>query len=1080
MMLIAVSAGAAPRKTPKPTSAPSAAPSVAPTAAPPSAASNEEQEFRKKLNEAIEKTDQSAKLLRQQIAQSTNAPFLPDLYIQLGDLMSQKALTLYYIQMERDSKLEAGDKPKVEDSKEVVGATKEAIQAYQLVLREFPKYPKRAEVSYKLALSLKSIEETAKFIAVSTRIQEEFPGTEESMRAGLLLGRHYLDAKEFEDALKYLQPISESKYTYEKNLAKYWIGLCYLGKEKHKDALKLFEAVVEDPELIIKENPYEIKKGNQKTSKNDLKREALIDSIRAYTVVFEKDPNPVEYYSRLAPTEVHFQEVMEKLAVRYVLLKKYAQSVAVLRTMSERTADPQRVINVYREILLLIPMEQRLSIPVEEMRFVVQKFTLWRSYLNVPPKVLSDAYWYFEKQVRDIGTRNHDLAKVNKDPLKKREQLERAKDYYLLYEHYFPSSPNSVKMATNLADVYYLQEKYADSGEIYLRLFDGAYGKSNQRKAFIENAILSLQKEKSDVFYTKVRNKGVLLRAITEYQRLVPAKKRDDELEFLRLKTQYDQGFMPQAIEDLYGFMKTRKNSKKARDAGELILDYFNTLNDFTGLEYWSDRMLGLKLQDAKFNSKLRDLKKQAKSRVMEEKVKTAVGYDAFSQGKSYLAAAMSSNDEAVKNAVLQEALAKSKAEKDIQTFFEAARLMAKKESNPQKRVSIYRSIAQENLKVGRFYSAIEQFRATAAESGIDAKTASSIWEDAVNVAVILHDRSKIRDLAIDNRFGQISAAAKGRVRDQLADAVDSPLELKSNEADVLFRTGLSEEALLVLYKARPRLNPTQSARVEREVKAQCSRSNKKPVCLWIQIPALDGIKSKMLAYLKTAPTQLEAIEGVAGKFMETARRYQALEGSPDAHLETVASIRGRELYSAFAAYLARVAQSNPTLKVELMAKAKESQASAQVYQQKCQTIQRQSVALNPALRFCAAASAAPSLSEMLTWTQLSGTSAPQSDPEGDEILNLRKSIFSAKDSADPTLKLAEVYLRSGALHHAVALATTGIGVHPAREADYKAILGCGLIRLGYLTEANFHLKAASDYGGLKAKCSTSLGGGKR
>jgi tetratricopeptide (TPR) repeat protein len=703
-------------------------PSLANTPVP---GSTEEQEFRQKLNQAIEKTDQSAKLLRQQIAQSTNAPFLPDLYVQLGDLMSQKALTLYYIQMERDSKLESGEKPKVEDSKDVVNATKEAIQTYQLVLREFPKYPKRSEVSYKLALSLKSIEETAKFIAVASRIQEEFPGTEEAMRAGLLLGRHYLDAREYEDALKYLQPISESKYTYEKNLAKYWIGLCSLGKEKYKEALKLFEAVIEDPELKVQENPYEIKKGSKKVSKNDLKREALIDSLRAYTFVFEKDPNPVEYYSRLSPTEVHFQEVMEKLAIRYVLLKKYAQSVKVLRTMSERTADPQRVINVYREILLLIPMEQRLAIPVEEMRFVIQKFTLWRSYMNVPAKVHSDAYWFFEKQIRDIGTRNHDNGKVAKDPLKKREFLERGRDYYFLYEDYFAGSPNSVKMAMNIADVYFLLGKYFESGETYLRLYDGAYGKTNQRKAFIENSILSLQKDKEDAFYAKVRSKGVLLRAITEYQKLVPAKKQDIELEFLRLKTQYDQGFMPIAIEELFVFMRKHKDTKKGKDAGELILDYFNTLNDFTGLEYWSDKILGLKIQDAAFVSKVRAIKKQAKNRVFEEKVKTAVGYDAFSQGKSYLAAAMNSGDESVKNAVLQEALAKSKAEKDIQTFFEAARLMAKKESNPQKRVSIYRSIAQENMKVGRFYTGIEQLRSTANESGSEGGVVGLRWGSA-------------------------------------------------------------------------------------------------------------------------------------------------------------------------------------------------------------------------------------------------------------------------------------------------------------------------------------------------------------
>lgn len=1031
--------------------------------------------FRQKLSQSIEKTEQSVKILRQQIAQSTNAPFLPDLYVQLGDLLSQKALTLYYVQMERDAKLEGSAKAKVEDSQPVVAATKEAIDVYQLVLREFPKYPKRAEVSYKLALSLKSIEETAKFIAVASRIQEQFPGSEEAMRAGLLLGRHWLDAREFDDSIKILQPISESKYTYEKNLARYWLGLCYLGKEKYRESLKLFETVVEDKELKEQENPYEIKKGSTKTSKTDLKREALIDSIRAYTFVFAKDPNPVEYYSRLAPTEVHFQEVMEKLAIRYVVLKQYAQSVHVLRTMSERTADPQRIINVYREILLLIPMAQRLSIPVEEMRFVVAKFTQWRAYFNLNPKVLSDAYWFFEKQVRDVGTRNHDLAKVEKNPTRKRTFLEQAKDYYMLYDAYFSGNSNGVKMATNLADTYYLLGDYFNSGETYLRLYDGYYGKSPNGKALLENAILSLQKDKNEDFYPKVRSKGVLLRAINAYQRLIPAKKQDDQLEFLRLKTQYDQGFMPEAIDELYAFMKARRNSPKAKDAGDLILDYFNTLNDFTALEYWADRILALKFGDGAFVAKVQKIKKQAKDRVVEEKVRTAVGYDAFSQGKSYLAAAMQSGDESVKNAVLQEALAKSKAEKDIQTFFEAARLMAKKENNVQKRVGILRSIAQENMKVGRFYSGIEQLKAISGEPGLDPKTAGALWEDAVNTAVILHDRAKIRELGSDPRFAKISAASKNRIREQMADALESPLELREGEAETLFRIGLSEESLLGLYKAKNRLQPKVAARIEQEARGHCGRSSKQPICMWLAFQQLETPRLKLLQFLKTAPTALQSLEGVAGKFMEMVRNYQMLENGSDAHLETAVSIRGREVYLAFATYLSRVAAANPALKADIMAKAQESQASAKVYQQKCQTIRDKSVAVNPAMRYCADFSASPQFGQLLSWTSLSHPSAPRSDPDSDEVLNLRRSIFSAKDSADPSLKLAALYLQQGAHYHSIAMSNYGISLYPASEGDFKAIMGCSLIHLGYLTEATFHLRAANDYQGLKTKCSAQL-----
>src|SRR5206468_12811216 len=111
--------------------------------------------------------------------ESQIAPFLPDLYVQLGDLLSQKALTLYYIQMERDGgKIDTGQKS-TQESVPVVQATKEAVEIYRLVLHDFPTYAKRSEVAYKLALSLKSIDETAEFVSVASRLIKEHPGTEE-------------------------------------------------------------------------------------------------------------------------------------------------------------------------------------------------------------------------------------------------------------------------------------------------------------------------------------------------------------------------------------------------------------------------------------------------------------------------------------------------------------------------------------------------------------------------------------------------------------------------------------------------------------------------------------------------------------------------------------------------------------------------------------------------------------------------------------------------------------------------------------------------------------------------------------
>jgi hypothetical protein len=1048
---------------PKPAGSPAPSPSAGASPAPVADTGQQlDQNFREKLSESIQKTEKSIKILRQQIIESQNAPFLPDLYVQLADLLSQKALTLYYVQMERDGKVDTGP-TKVQEAQPVVQATKEAVEVYKTVLHDFPKYSKRSEVEYKLALSLKSIDDVPQFIGVASRLIKEYPGTEDAMRASLLLGRHFLDEHEFDAAFTVLQSPARTKYTYEKNLARYWIGLVYLGREKFPEALHEFEGVVLDPELKEQENPYDLKKAGGH-GKTDLKREALIDSIMAYTHVYEKNPDPVGYYSKLCPSEAYFQEVTEKLAIRYVVLKKYDQSVHLLRVVSERTADPQKVINVYREVLLMIPLQQRISIPVEEMRYVLQKFAVWQAYFDINQKALTDSFWYFEKQVRDLGTRTHDLAKTEKDKVKKRRYLEISEDYYQLYLAYFERTPNAVKIAMDLADVYYLLGEYYHSGDYYLRVFQGEFGQTTSKKAVIENAILALQKDSSEAFYDKVRAKGLLIKAVQSYQAMSPSLKNDPRLQLLVLKSQYEQGYLPETLDQLYEFMKTHKSTKEAFDAGDLILDYFNTRNDFQGLQFWSDKLLFLKLPNSAYNAKLERMKVQAKGRVVQDKVKSVAGYDEFS-----------ADDNGTQSAEIQEALAKSKREHDLSTFLQAAAFLAKKETNPQKRAAILRSIAQENMKVGRFYAGIAELKDAMTDHALDSKTHSDLLGDELNLGVMLHDAATVQEGMSDSVSDHVSDSTRSRVREQISDALDSPVDLNAGEVNVLFKMGLSDESLLALFKAKRKLNGSIANRVQNEVRSRCGSESRQAVCLWASFEQLESVRAATLSYLRRAPTELKSLEGVASQFMETVRKYQTLEGGADPHLETAISIRGRELYNGFAEYLGRVANANPDLRNDLIQKARESQASGQVYLQKCEMLAKRA-AINPALRYCSS-TRVPSLDTMLSWESGWAAGASRSDPSSAEVEAMQKEIFSTATDAEPMLKLSSYYLKNHYYYHAAALAGYGVGTHKEREGDFRAVLGCSLLRLGYLGEAGYHLRTATDFQGLKTECSRVLQG---
>lgn len=1032
-------------------------------------------EFRGKLAEMLKRTEKSAKLLREQISESQSAPFLPELYLQLAELLSQRSNALYYIQQE---KLKGGVVNSLKDRlmDPVVAAQKEGIDVYRMLLKDFPNFGKRAQVMYRLTLALKSIDETQEFYRNASTLLKEFPQTEEAMKVRLLLGQHFFERQDYRMALDFYERVAPTAPPYERNLAKYKIGLIHLAQEKYKEALGEFEQVIRDDKLTEQDNPYEISLKSRKR-RSDLKREALIDSIRAYTQVFAENPDPLTYYSNIAPTEFHYQETIEKLALRYIFLKRYAYAVNLLRALSERTADPQKILNIYQEVLLMIPVKERIGIPVQEIQFVLERYDEWSNAFSVPRPTLALAQTFFEKQVRDLGTTAHDLAKTEKDTARRTLLLQRASEFYLLYLGFFKQTADSEKMGANLGDVYFLLGEYPRSGEYYLRTFQGEFGKvpPAQKQPLIENAILSLQKKKKEYsFYEVLRNRGMLIKAVKSYMAFDPKKKNDPGTVFLLIKSEYEQGFLPESLDKLYEFIKAFPRTAQARDASELILDYFNTKSDFTAISFWADRIGSVRGLDPAYRKRLTLLAKQSKSRLLEEKIKEAKGYSEFAVGKSYLNAALASADTGFTTLALREALAKSKAERDFRTFFKAAAALAEKEKDLEKRTSIGRSISQEYRKLTRYYESVDASRRIQNDAAYPAKTRVAALEDEINTLLVLRDMQGLSAGVRSELFQSVSPEVKSRIRSQLADRLDSPAPIPSELVRVLMSLGLTDDALLSLYHAQYRIGSSDRGRVAAEVKARCSNESSQAVCRWDRAAALESRREAFLRTVARAQTDLATIEQISQAFMNLLSSYTALEKSGDAQLEILLALRIHTIYRGLGDYLSRAAKAMPDLGPVLVQKAKESYSSGSVYLQRCGLVARSSSQILPSARFCAKGTSAE-FSEFLKWPNVSISSPSRSDPGGDRFERLQAAIFIEKGEDEALTSLAREYYSSGYYHHSAAVSSYGLSRQKSSEAEYKAILGCSLLELGLFNEAAFHLKSAKSAGGMRENCTQRL-----
>ncbi|MBK7963311.1 MAG: hypothetical protein IPK04_20255 [Bdellovibrionales bacterium] len=894
------------------------------------------------------------------------------------------------------------------------------------------------------------------------------------MRARIAMGQHYYDEGNSKDVLKILEPAKDFPFPYERNLARYRIGLTYITMERFSEALKIFETVATDDELKEADVLSDVSLQNP-TAPLNVKREALIDSVRAFTEVYKKDADPVSFYSRVAPTEALFQETVEKLAYRYIFLKKEKEALILLRTLCERIQDPQKVLNIYQEVLLLIPPQNRLEIPFSEINYVIGKFVQWKNFLEMKPETWISSFKFFETQVRELGTRSHDVAKSELVIAKKNLLFERAKDFYLLYIGLFPNGPSKVKIAIDLADVYYQQKKYLEAGDYYLRTYLGEFGKATSAETLLQNGIHCFLTKATYDYYEQIRIKGLLLKAIGAYMAFKPEKKRDPQMNFVVAKTTYEQGLYDRALADLLRIMKEFPAATKEVEASsELILDYFNTRSDFAGLSTWTAKMLEIKTLSEPLRKRVSSINANALSKKIDESIKKKEDYDPFAQGKLYLQTALNNSDEAVRSVALEKALEKSRSEKDITTFLRAANAMAGAEKVPEKRANILRSMADECIGISMFQTAKAILQKVFSDNSLPQNARKSAFEKYVRVISMMKDFREASNVMSSPMWAGVTDSSRQMTRQILFDAYDAPINANLSALSRIPLSQMSNEELAILSKHIYRLPKDWASEVLAELSKKCSRGGSAP-CGWRQMFTLIPTFQRWNIELASAPATMTMIEPQAVKFNSIQQEAQKFQATGDPSLDATANLISARAFTAFSNFLLKAAQVNKNIEKPLIVKAQDSTNTAKILNAKCKEILDSASVASPILNYCQT-SAPLKIPDLVEWQKKANFNLPIEDPKEPKIKEGIKVIFMDRKKPGSYLDLAEAYYNARHYHHAAATASYGMSAFSEAKDDFSTLYGCSLIEIGLLSEALFNLKGASDYKGLRAVCLRNLG----
>lgn len=1042
--------------------------------------------FKAKLSLMLSYINKSLEIIKEQITHNQNAPFLADLYMELGSLYSQKANALYYIQMERMGSDTAANTKK--SFKIVIEASKEAIATYELLIKDFPSFPKRAEVLYLLAVTNQAIDNEAKFMVITEKLIKDFPKSEEAMKGRMLLGKHHFIKGDYKDALKMFDPISKSKFNFVKNQAIYNMGQVYIRQGKYKKALNAYRRVILDKKLEKHGAATEIAIKDRQV-KTSLKREALLDSVQPFTYLYPNHKNPASYYAKIAPTETLFQEIVQKLAFRYINLKKYQTAIRLLRVLSERSIDPEKVINIYQEVLTMIPLSKRLHIEVKEIRFVLEKFNFWFSYYKLHPKLQLVGNRFLEIQLRELGTRNHDEAKKKRIKYKpKMRYLKKAIAFYQMYLGTFPKHKNAIKMAINLADVYYRMKRYPESGSYYLRVANNEFGVTSHtkkklsiatQKELILNALNALQKQKIYTFYDQTWRRGLLLKSIGRLMNIDKTKRKDADLNFLMARTQFEQGLHKKALDNLYKFMQKFPNSKYVADAGDLILSYFNTSGDYAGLDRWSAKLLKLKFADQSFKKRLEVIRKQAKLKTLDSDIKTVSGYDDFYQSRSYYKFALQTDDPELKNIALEQALQRSRDERDIETFFTTALTLAKQEKDPKKSLPIYKSVANEYLLIARYPSASKAYANIYNNKKYPEKERLDAFFKGFSITLGLKDFPGMIPFIKNPFWRKVSPDLKEQVLQVIAGALNSEVKVPKKLVTYLIQNSSEALHLLSFYKSQKQLDSSTWKVAQQKINNLC-REEDESVCYWLKMAQLEQAKDQYLKKLRASSAPGD-IGPLGNGFVALKEPYEALFQTEDGQLKVLVAIRMMELFKELGTYLNRAAAKGGPDKAALQQNATSSLNTAKEYSKACYEISKNAEVYVGITSYCAEDAKPLLFSDVFKRTVKPLPTKVVEYNQGDP-LTLQKQMLVDKNG-DTYLELADAFLSEKKYRLANAVAMYGLNLFSEKSDNFTAILGCATMKLGLLNEAKFHLSGASDYQGLKTKCLQeidALQGGKQ
>ena len=615
-----------------------------------------------RLDQDKRKVEMAIETTKKLIDRSRQRPYLPELYLRLAELYIEKSRIVYLLRKSQQT-----DAASTLDQLESNTLKKQAIELYQRILDHFPDFADRDKVYFFMAHEFGELGQLEDMVKQYRSLIANHEDSQYVPEAYLLLGDYFFSKQNLPRAKTHYQAVLKFPGSSASIIARYKLGWCYVNDADYRQALKLFEKAVttSDGDKQVDIDTYR---------HVNVRLEALIDMAFCYPEVYKKSTpaKALSYFQQFAWSRQSYTTVLEKLAGRYFVKKKWHQAGALYRQLAELRYDPQRLIEYAGNIFECVQAMGRYEDIDQDVRLIVKALEQQKYSIHVVDEEKEKNIKDFELYARDVITHLHDKARRKKSL----NNFEQAAAAYKLYLDFFKQTPARTEMQGNYAEALFASKQYLEAGKQYEALVKHDAAQSIKNEDRLYSTVIAYyqaikNKDQLNYYHLAWAREG-LRSAGKQYVAAFPDSKRTADVRFNVAWIAYDAGNLDEAIAEFSQFIEAYPRGRAAQAATHLILDAYYQKEDFNGLAEYGRRILQSgRINDPKFKREVAKIVQGAESKIVSSLTVSAV--NDYEKGRSGLIDLVNKGAAAgVSEQALSALIVTSKGKSDLDTLFTA------------------------------------------------------------------------------------------------------------------------------------------------------------------------------------------------------------------------------------------------------------------------------------------------------------------------------------------------------------------------------------------------------------------------